>query len=241
MGFLQQFFRDVFNENQQQQTPAESEKDFGKLSEEMLDLHMKIAKYDDFVLTDAIRPSIDLKVKPVQGYRHDVYHDEEAGNRIPVVMGAASKERLFDLFIQLIGTLGNEVDVVLESSHHHGQSGHVDLYREQIEMPILKSILYDFEDLLLNDGCTGIAVLNPSLPQEVQLDEHKLLIAYGSPLEPFEHLLEVGGVHCNESMSFLTESEHIHSSSEEYLRQFEVLKMKLGIEDNPIDDNDLCF
>ena len=56
----------------------------------------------------------------------------------------------------------------------------MDLYREHIDMPVLKSTLYDFEDLLVNDGCTGIAVLNPGLPQEVQFDEHKLLIVYGS-------------------------------------------------------------
>ena len=39
-------------------------------------------------------------------------------------------------------------------------------------MPVLKSILWDFEDLLMNDGCTGIAVLNPGTPQhdEAQRD-----------------------------------------------------------------------
>ena len=64
------------------------------------------------------------------------------------------------------------------------RKGHVDLYREHIDLPVLKSILYDFEELLLNDGCTGIAVLNPHMPLEVQFDEHKLLIAYGHDLTP---------------------------------------------------------
>ena len=52
--------------------------------------------------------------------------------------------------------------MVLETSHNREGRGHVDLYREHIDLPVLKSILCDYEDLLLNDGCTGIAVLNPA-------------------------------------------------------------------------------
>jgi hypothetical protein len=97
-------------------------------------------------------------------------------------------------------------------------------------MPVLKSILYDFEDLLMNDGCTGIAVLNPSVPQEVQFDEHKLLIVYGKPLDRFEKTLITRDVYCHEEMRFITEAEHVHSSSEQYFSQFEELKMRLGMD-----------
>ena len=84
--------------------------------------------------------------------------------------------------------------------------------------------------LLANDGCAGIAVLNPHRPQEVQFDEHKILIVYGSPLERFEAILERRGVPCNEQMRFITEAEHVHSSSERYFRQFDELKTKLGMD-----------
>ena len=107
--------------------------------------------------------------------------------------------------MMLIEQLGDTVDVVLETSHGNQSQGHTDLYREHIEMPILQSTLWDFEELLVNDGCTGIAVLNPRLPQEVQLDEHKLLIIYGKPLEPYERILESFGVRCREEIKFLTE------------------------------------
>ena len=76
------------------------------------------------------------------------------------------------------------VDVVLETSHER-RGSHQDMYREDIDMPVLKSTLYDFEDLLLGDGCTGMAVLNPDIPMEVQRDEHKLLIMYGQELVDF--------------------------------------------------------
>jgi hypothetical protein len=145
-------------------------------------------------------------------------------------MGAASREKLFDIFMDLLDPLGFEVDVVLETSHNRAQGGHVDLYREHIDLPVLKSILYDYEDLLMNDGCTGIAVLNPSGPMEVQFDEHKLLIVYGTTLTEFEDNFRSHGVRCDDRMKFITEAEHVHSSNEKYSDQFEELKMRLGME-----------
>ena len=93
-----------------------------------------------------------------------MYRDEESQADVPVLMAAASKEQLFEVFMDLLDPLGSEVDVVLETSHNRQSRGHVDLYREHIDLPVLKSILWDYEDLLLNDGCTGIAVLNPARP-----------------------------------------------------------------------------
>ncbi len=227
MGFLKRFFRNVFHEGQPEVVTSSS---FELLSEEELEAHLKVSTYGAFTLTDAVRPSYDLKVTPKQGFRHDVYRDEETKTDVPVLMAAASKDYLFDVFMDLIEPLGPEVDVVLETSHTRDGGGHVDLYREHIDMPVLKSILYDFEDLLLNDGCTGIAILNPSVPQEVQFDEHKLLIAYGKPLDRFEKMLISRDVYCHDDMRFITEAEHVHSSSEQYFRQFEELKMRLGMD-----------
>jgi hypothetical protein len=84
--------------------------------------------------------------------------------------------------------------------------------------------------MLVNDGCTGIAVLNPHLPQEVQLDEHKLLIVYGSDLRAYERILQEGRVPCRDDMRFITEAEHVHSTCERYVEQFEELKMRLGMD-----------
>jgi hypothetical protein len=126
--------------------------------------------------------------------------------------------------------LGSAVDVVLETSHNRSQQGHTDLYREHIDMPVLKSILWDFEDLLLNDGCTGIAVLNPTVPHEVQFDEHKLLIVYGQDLTSFEEVLKRQNLARKDDIRFITEAEHVHSSSDQYREQFEELKMRLGID-----------
>jgi hypothetical protein len=226
MSYLNRFFQEVFDNSDDPQ----NFNSFEKVTDGQLAAHLKVDQYDAFQLTEAVRPAMDLKIKPSQGYRHDVYVDEDSKTRVPVVMAAASREQLFPLFMELIQRLGTVVDVVLESSHAQAEGGHVDLYREHIDMPVLTSILWDYEDLLLNDGCTGIAVLNPARPQEIQFEEHKLLIVYGSPLEPYEFTLESHGVSENQEMKFITEAEHIHSSSDDYAEQFFRLRTALGLD-----------
>jgi hypothetical protein len=226
MGFLKKFFRNVYHE----EAASKGASSFETLSEDQLEAHLGVSRYGAFVLSDAVRPSFDLDVVPSCGFRHDVYRDESSKQNVPVLMAATSRERLFDTFLELLDPLGPVVDVVLETSHDYSAAGHQDLYREHIDMPILQSILWDFEDLLVNDGCTGIAVLNPMTPQEVQFDEHKLLIVYGKELRAYERILLDSEVPCRDDMRFITEAEHVHSTNDDYIQQFEQLKMRLGME-----------
>lgn len=227
MGFLKQFFVNVFEDESQAQVAA----GFNRLSENQLEAHLAVSRYGDFELSDAIRPSYNLEVVPSAGFRHDVYRDPETHATVPVLMAAITRPRLMETFIDLLAPLGEVVDVVLETSHSRQSNGHTDLYREQIELPILQSVLWDFEDLLVNDGCTGIAVLNPNIPQEVQLDEHKLLLVYGHNLTPYESLLIDAHLNCREEMKFITEAEHVHSTTERFIREFDELKIRLGMDD----------
>ena len=226
MGFLKKFFRNVFREGV---LPAGTSS-FEHLSEEELEAHLGVERYGNFLLTEAIRPSYDLQVVPRQGYRHDCYRDEQSGTSIPVLMAAVSGERLFDTFMDLLDPLGTTVDVVLETSHDRDKGGHTDLYREHIDLPVLKSTLWDFEEQLSNDGCSGIAVLNPAVPQEIQFDEHKLIIIYGENLKPFEEVFENHGIYQDDQMKFITEAEHVHSSSDTFAREFEELQTRLGMD-----------
>ena len=223
MGFLKRILRPGPGETG---APADTGS-FETLSDEALAAHMGIRTYGVFELTDAIRPSYDLRIVPRQGFRHDKYVDDASGSTTPVIMASATRRQLLDTFLALLDPLGAVVDVVLETSHTTAGS-HQDLYREHIDMPVLKSTLLDFEDLLLDDGCTGIAVINPAKRQEVQLDEHKLLIAYGTPLKPFENVLIEHDVYPEPDIHFITEAEHVHSSSRRLYDRFEQLKMRLG-------------
>lgn len=227
MGFLEKF-----TGMQTQEMPAvkEDQSSFERLTNEELNTHLNIQRYGSFLLTDAVRPSYDLKVVPHPGYRFDAYHDDSSGTDIPVLMAAASRENLFELFMDLLDPLGTDVKVVLETSHASQGGQHVDLCREHIELPVLKSTLWDYEDLLLNDGCTGIAVLNTTVPHEVQFDEHKLLVMYGEPLGGFEEILKNYGLRCQDEMRFITEAEHVHSSQDRHSDLFDQMQLRLAME-----------
>lgn len=227
MGFLKKFLKSNYRDGD----IPHGVSSFRDLSDAQLEEHMSVARYGDFTLTDAVRPSYNLEVIPSTGYRHEWYVDQESGARIPVLMGAVTRERLFDTFLSLLDPLGETVDVVLETSHDKNNGEHTDLYREQIDMPVLQSILYDFEDLLLDDGCCGIAVLNPRKPMEVQLDEHKLLFVYGSDNAAYEWAFSENRVELDESIRFITEAEHVHSSTDEFQERFDQLCYSLGIDD----------
>jgi hypothetical protein len=199
------------------------------VSSEKLAAHLRVDRYGDFLLTGAVRPAQHLPVVPRQGFRLDVYRDASARLQVPVLAAAVSRERLFDVFLELLLPLGNTVDVVLETSHHSDGTGHRDLFREHIDLPVLMSHFCDFEDLLLNDGCTGAAVISTTEPMEVQFDEHKLLVVYARDLEPFERVLRQAGVRRDDTLKLITEGEHLHSTEPHHADAFEQLCTRVGI------------
>ena len=226
MSFIQRFLERVLHNN----PTGMPRTTFDDLSQEQVDAHLRFGRYGDFLLTDAVRPSVCLEVIPREGYRRDVYCDPESGNKMPVLAASISAERLFDVFMDLLDPLGDDVDVVMESSHESEPGSHADMYREHIDTVILKSTLFDYESLLLNDGCAGLAALNPNGPMEVQFDEHKLLFVYAHDLEPFEEVLLQYGLRRDDTLKFISEAEHLHSTDDEHRDQFEELLYRLGID-----------
>jgi len=226
MSFIQRFLERVLRNNPTRMPRTT----FDDLSKEQLDAHLSVGRYGSFSLTDAVRPSIGLEVIPREGYRRDVYCDPESGNKMPVLAASVSSERLFEVFMDLLDPLGEVVDVVMESSHESEPGSHADLYREHIDTVILKSTLYDYESLLLNDGCAGLAALNPSGPMEVQFDEHKLLFVYAHDLDLFEEILIRHGLKRDDSLKFISEAEHLHSTDDEHRDNFDELLYRLGID-----------
>jgi hypothetical protein len=191
--------------------------------------HLTVDRYGAFWLTDAIRPALSVPIVPREGYRIETYRDTRANFQVPVLAAAVSREKLFEAFLCLLDPLGDLVDVVLETSHDSSGSQHLDLFREGIDLPILKSHCCEFEDLLLHDGCTGIAALSNEGPMEVQFDEHKLLVVYAADVRPFVDVLEDLGIRRESKLRLLTEAEHMHSTDPSYREQFEQLGFRLGV------------
>ena len=199
------------------------------MNSEKLAAHLRVDRYGDFQLTAAIRPALNVPVVPRQGYRRDVYRDAAAKLQVPVLAAAVSREKLFDVFLELLQPLGGAVDVVLETSHRTEGASHRDLVREEIDLPVLMSHFCDYEEVLLDDGCTGVAVISTTQPMEVQFDEHKLLVVYARDLAPFEAVLRDFGVLRDDSLKLITEGEHLHSTEPHHEELFEQLCCRIGI------------
>jgi hypothetical protein len=193
--------------------------------------HIRHSYSDHFSLTSAIRFAPEVPALPSEGYRLERFRDPVSRRRIPMLAAAVSAERLFDVFVDLLDPLGELVHVVLETSHDSCDDWHQDLRRGDIDLPVLSSYLYDHEDLLLNDGCTGIAVIARGRPVEVQFDEHKLLYVFAHDLKPFRRILRAHGVRRDQAMHLIAESEHFHHTSPEYAEQFRQLCCRLGAGD----------
>jgi hypothetical protein len=199
------------------------------VSDKTISDHLEKDRYGDLWLTDAIRPAQTLPVVPRQGYRVDTYSDAKANFSVPVLAASVSREKLFDVFLDLLSPLGEVVDVVLETSHDTAGNQHLDLFREAMDLPVLMSHCCDYEDLLMHDGCTGIAVMSTEGPLEVQFDEHKLLIVYAPKLQPFEAVMKEHGIVKIDKMKLITEGEHLHSTDETHRSRFEELCYRLGV------------
>ena len=102
MSFIQRFLERVLRNNPGRMTRT----GFDDLTQDQLDAHLRIGRYGNFALTEAVRPSIGLEVIPRAGYRRDTYCDPESGSKMPVLAASVSAENLFDIFMDLLDPLG---------------------------------------------------------------------------------------------------------------------------------------
>jgi hypothetical protein len=193
--------------------------------------HLNRKTYGTFTLTDAVRPGPSLPIRPRQGYTLQVYRDRKAGLKLPMISAAVSAENLMDCFLALLDPLGDSVHVVLETSHGRDADDHMDYRRTHIDLPVLASHFCEFEDLLLNDGCTGVAVLSTRGRMEVQFDEHKLLHVYATQINPFRRVLRDFGIRRRKDLPLLSDAEHLHHTTDDHEETFQQLCLRVGVAD----------
>ncbi len=178
-------------------------------------------------LPAAVRPAPGAAAL-CEGYRLDTYRNPDAGLCIPALAAAVSRDKLFDAFLALLEPLGDVVDVVLETSHSEDGDHHRDLRRERVDRPVLASYFCEYEGLLLEDGCTGVAVIATERPMEVQFDEHKQIVCYAHNLRPFRRVLKQFDVPRRQDMRLVSEGPHLHHSRPGDARRFRELALRLG-------------
>jgi len=228
------FLDDYLDATQSHRRAAAPEGAIARPDRRSLEAHLARRRYGRFTLTEAVRPSWQLEVVPQAGYRFDTYSDARTGMRLPALIASVSSEQLFETFLAVLEPLGDVCDVVLETSHDakasSADASRSEVNRTGIERLVLESVLWDFVDLLLNDGCTGIAIMHPELPLEVQLDAHKLLVVSATNRTPFEHILAEQGIDRNDRMRFISQGEHLHTSHTRFARLFDEMAGQLNAE-----------
>ncbi|MFL5329651.1 MAG: hypothetical protein ACJ8C4_12130 [Gemmataceae bacterium] len=180
---------------------------------------------------EAVMPAAGYAVIADEGYRTERYHNRQTGVSVPALVAAADRNHLLDLFLALLDPLGSVVDVYLESSHTNASATGRCLRRESIDVPVLASYLCDFEDCLLNDGCTAVTVAGLRSPVEVQLDEHKHLIVYAWERKIFARIMKDFGLRRRDDLVLLFDVPHVHRSAPEHADQHSELANCLGMTD----------
>ena len=169
-----------------------------------------------------------------EGYAENLYVHPTTKIEYPCIIIACDSEKVLDLFCEIIDLIGEkELDIVLESSHDIA-FGHLDYYAEGVDLTVLKSAIYDFEDLFLRDGNTGIIVYNARENREVQLNGTKNITVYDSDFRKYERVLQSFGIKKeNPDMDFLyaiDPDDLIRHSTPEHFQQFNEFKERFGCE-----------
>ncbi|MDO4575676.1 MAG: hypothetical protein Q4D98_10745 [Planctomycetia bacterium] len=201
---------------------------FCRRSTEEIATHLRIASYGKFFLSPGIRPSYDLQVVPREGFRYETFWMAGKGRSVPVLVGAATLEKIPNVFHDLISLLG-PVRVTLESSHGVSQGRKLRReYTRWMDLPVLESYLLEFEPMFLRDGCSGISLADETAGVEVRLDEHKLFLVYGNRTEEFAGIFRSHGMQYDMDLPLITDGEHVHLTSHAWYRKF--LKMAKRME-----------
>ena len=99
-----------------------------------------------------------------------------------------------------------------------------------MDTSVAASIFTEFDDLLLNDGCTCVALANYRRMAELHLDNHKLVVFYGWKKTKDQVLQTLArfGIPENKSLEPICDAEHIHSTTAEFKQQFDQLVARMS-------------
>lgn len=202
---------------------------FYGLSDEEIDVHCGIKRYNNFVLTGAVFPSYDLQIVPVEGFRYS--STTEFGEITRLIEISASSGNLFGLFMDLVELVSDPVELVLMASHNQEVYEYPEeFWAEHIDGAVGRSTFLEFEALLTEDGCLGVMARHPQTGFGVALDEHKLIIVqnYGPVEKQVLAILKNYRIPEIEDLKLICHAEHIHSTSDRLRQTFERFTTAVG-------------
>ena len=199
-----------------------------KVTEEMIQEAMKNRTYGGFTLTPAVVFFKNGDVIPSEGYKIEksVLPNGRTQSRMLV---SASAEDVLDIFDDFIALLGESCGVVVEDFRAN-PGDHVDHYAYYKDTFIVRSILLDFDDFLLNDGFVGVAIWREMAQAEVQLTMHKIIQVFARDTIPFQQVLAGYGIKEDPELRFFFEDFYMLVSTQAGDSAVEALKDRLCID-----------
>ena len=198
------------------------------ITREMIHEAMKNRTFGGFTLTLAVVFFKDGDVIPSEGYKIEtrVMADGRTQSRMLV---SASAEKVLDIFDEFIALLGDTCSIVLED-FRTDKGDHIDHFAYYKDTFVVRSILLDFDELLLNDGFIGLAIWSDAAQAEVQLTMHKVIQIYARDTFPFQQVLAGYGIKEDPELRFFFEDFYMLVSTEAGDFAVEALKDRLCID-----------
>ncbi|MDZ7265323.1 MAG: hypothetical protein ONB16_12115 [candidate division KSB1 bacterium] len=138
---------------------------------------------------------------PTEGYKVRKSALPNGRFRYQVIV-SVSAEKILDVFDALVLLLGDYCHVVVQDfGEREGEQ--VDYFAYQKDTVIVRSVLCDFEELLLNDGLIGLVVYSEAAKAEIQLTQHKIIQIFALDLTRFRQVLNRFGIEENPELKFL--------------------------------------
>ncbi len=196
------------------------------ISPEMIEEALANRTYGDFTMTPAVVFFKDGDAIPSEGYKIDkrMIADGRIQSRITI---SASAEKILDLFDDLVKRLGDTCGIAVED--YRAKQGHVDHYAYSRDTFLIRSILVDFEEFILNDGLVGIAIWNDFEQAEIQLTVYKIIVVYAFDISCFISVLDSYGLQEDSELRFYFENFHQLLGTDSGDSAIEALKAQLCI------------
>lgn len=175
--------------------------------------------YGDLRLTDAVRPPPGTALH--EGFKFDA--DPRDENARPIVVAAATREKLLDVLMELIADTGDWLEVC-HSKVGIGKAGNYARSSDHENM-IVRSALWEFEEMLLHDGDLRISFSAKDANRIVHLDDHKLVHITGTHKRVLA-ILKNNGMQIRSDIRMVHEGEHRHFSDRKHMSQFEALSSR---------------
>jgi hypothetical protein len=138
---------------------------------------------------------------------------------LDMLIAAVEQTRIVELLSALVEPLGDAPAVLVGSV-----AG--EFWRDCIDMPVLRSILWEHEAALARDGFVSLHAWNDAA--EVALDSHKLLVVYALDLDPFRAILAEAGIPQDAQLPLVCDFSHLHLSDDADAP--DALRLALGCE-----------